>query len=280
MSSELNQPLFQKVAVVTGASSGVGNSIALALAGAGANVALFARNLTALQTATQKCRESGSKAVCYGVDLLDEAEIREASAQVLKTFGSIDILVHSAGLIVMSEVATASLSDFDRQHRCNVLAPFILTQFFLPALTKKQGHVVFINSSVGLVGAPGLAQYSATKHALKAFADSLRDEVNPHGVRVLSVYLGRTATPMQAKVHRWESRPYAPEQLIQPQQVARVVMSALLLGPEAEVTDIRIRPSKKPETVQGSISAESETGRSTGAGRGVGSGVETPDPQN
>ena len=254
MSPELNKPLSRKVAVITGASSGVGHSIALALAQAGADVALLGRNLAALQAATDKCREVGVKAVCYGVDLLDETEIREVSAKVLQTFAGVDIVIHSAGLIVMSEIGAASLSDFECQYRCNVLAPFILTQLLLPTLKKRRGHIVFINSTVGLVGAPGLSQYSATKHALKAFADSLRDEVNSNGVRVLSVYLGRTATPMQLKVHEWEGKSYAPEQLIQPQQVARVVMNALLLGPEAEITDVRIRPSKKPEVARGSVS--------------------------
>lgn len=69
------------------------------------------------------------------------------------------------------------------------------------------------------------------------------EEVNPDGVRVSSVYLGRTATPMQAEVHKWEGKPYAPERLIQPEQVAAVVIAALLLGPEAEITDLSIRPA-------------------------------------
>jgi NADP-dependent 3-hydroxy acid dehydrogenase YdfG len=250
MARQPHRRLSQKVAVVTGASSGVGRSIALALAEEGADVALLGRNLDPLRTAAETCLESGSRAVCYRVDLRNDTEIRDVSEQVLKTFGGVDILIHSAGSIVLSEIATATLSDFDCQHRCNVVAPFALTQIFLPTLAKNEGHIVFINSTAGLVGAAGLSQYSATKHALKGLADSLRDEVNSHGVRVLSVYLGRTATPMQARVHQWEGKFYAPEQLIQPEQVASVVMGALLLGPEAEITDVRIRPRKKSGTAQ------------------------------
>jgi NADP-dependent 3-hydroxy acid dehydrogenase YdfG len=81
-------------------------------------------------------------------------------------------------------------------------------------------------------------------------ADSLREEVNAQGVRVLSVFLGRTATPMQAKVHQWEGKSYTPERLIQPEQVASVVLGALVLGPEAEITDIRICPTINPGTAQ------------------------------
>jgi short-subunit dehydrogenase len=121
-----------------------------------------------------------------------------------------------------------------------------LTQVFLPTLSQRQGQIVFINSSVGLAAAAGVSQYSATKHALKALADSFREELNVAGVRVLSVYLGRTATPMQARVCIEEGREYRPERLIQPSQVAESVVGALALGREAEVTDIRIRPTLKP----------------------------------
>jgi short-subunit dehydrogenase len=100
---------------------------------------------------------------------------------------------------------------------------------------------------VGLAAAAGVSQYSATKHALKALADSLREELNGVGVRVLSVYLGRTATPMQAQLSMEEGLEYHPERLIQPSQVAASVVGALALGREAEVTDIRIRPMLKPK---------------------------------
>ena len=236
--------------MVTGASSGVGRSIALALAEQGADIVLVGRRLRFLRAVAEKCIASGSRAACYQVDLLNEDEINKLKKQVTKRFGGVNILVHSAGVIARSTVATASSKDFDWQYQSNVRAPFSLTRLFLPTLTERKGHIVFINSTVGLVGAPGVSQYSATKHALRGLADSLREEVGPQGVRVLSVFLGRTATPMQAKVHKWEKKPYEPESLIQPQQVASVVIGALVLGPEAEVTDIRIRPTLKPITVQ------------------------------
>ncbi|MGH9970457.1 MAG: SDR family oxidoreductase [Pyrinomonadaceae bacterium] len=245
-----NKPLARKLAVVTGASSGVGRSIALALAEAGADVALLGRRITLLRAVAKKCIESGSRAACYKVDLLNERKVYELKKQVTKTLGEVDILVHSAGVIARANVATASSKEFDWQYQSNVRAPFALTRLFLPALTERKGHIVFINSTVGLVGAAGVSQYAATKHALRAFADSLREELNPHGVRVLSVFLGRTATPMQAKVHQWEGKSYTPERLVQPQQVASVVIGALVLGPEAEVTDIRIRPTIKAGTPQ------------------------------
>jgi NADP-dependent 3-hydroxy acid dehydrogenase YdfG len=85
-------------------------------------------------------------------------------------------------------------------------------------------------------------QYASTKHGLKALADSLREEVNSRGVRILSIFPGRTATPTQEKVHAGEGRPYRPERLLQPEDVAAVVINALCLPRTAEVTEIKIRP--------------------------------------
>jgi NADP-dependent 3-hydroxy acid dehydrogenase YdfG len=104
---------------------------------------------------------------------------------------------------------------------------------------------VFINSSAGLNARAELAQYAATKHALKAIADSLREEINDDGVRVLSIFLGRTATPMQATVHEMEGREYHPERLMQPEDVATVVINALSLPRSAEVTNIVVRSLAK-----------------------------------
>jgi NADP-dependent 3-hydroxy acid dehydrogenase YdfG len=116
----------------------------------------------------------------------------------------------------------------------------------LPSLVAARGQIVFINSSVGQsVKRPEVAQYAATKHALRAIADSIREEVNPKGVRVLSLYLGRTATPMQEAVAREEGRNYNPESLLQPDDVAEVVVHTLTLPRTAEVTDISIRPMLK-----------------------------------
>ena len=90
-----------------------------------------------------------------------------------------------------------------------------------------------------------MSQYAATKHALKAVADSVREELNPAGVRVLSLFLGRTATPMQASIFAAEQREYNPGILMQPEDVAEVVVNALALARTAEITEITMRPATK-----------------------------------
>jgi NADP-dependent 3-hydroxy acid dehydrogenase YdfG len=112
-------------------------------------------------------------------------------------------------------------------------------------LIPRQGQIVFINSSAGLTAKAGAGQYAATKFALKAIADSLRAEVNALGLRVLSVYPGRTASPMQAAIYKMEGKAYNPERLLQPEDVAACVINALSLPRTAEVTDIQVRPLVK-----------------------------------
>ena len=102
-----------------------------------------------------------------------------------------------------------------------------------------------MNSTVGLQARAGVGAYAASKHALRAVADALREEVNPDGVRVLSVYPGRTATPQQAAIHAEEGTPYRPERLLQPADVAAAVVHALTMDRTAEITDLRVRPMQK-----------------------------------
>jgi NAD(P)-dependent dehydrogenase (short-subunit alcohol dehydrogenase family) len=171
--------------------------------------------------------------------------VHQLAAQLRRDFSTIDVLIHSAGTIVNGALAVLPVEDLDRQYRTNVRAPYLLTQALLSLLKACQGQIVFMNSTVGLNAGANAGQYAATKHALRAIADSLRAEVNPQGVRVLSVYLGRTATPMQAAVHQTEGRAYHPDLLMQPEDVATVVLNTLSVPRTAEVTDIHLRPMIK-----------------------------------
>jgi NADP-dependent 3-hydroxy acid dehydrogenase YdfG len=234
-----------QTALLSGGSSGIGRAIALALAAAGAGLALIGRRTEALEAIAAAARQFGSKVVTYRVDLNEEADIRALPSRLAHEVPRLDVLVHAAGIIGRGETASAAVADLDRQYATNVRGPYVLTQALLPMLRRDRGQVVFLNSSAGLRAAASVGQYAATKHALKAIADSLRDEVNVDGVRVLSVFLGRTATPMQAAVHADEGRPYVPERLLQPEDVAAVVINALSLPHTAEVTDISIRPMQK-----------------------------------
>lgn len=234
--------LENQVAVVTGASSGIGRAIALGLAAAGANLCLVGRRLELLHRVADAAKGTSSRIESYQADLAVNSELDAFVAQLLRANTPIDILVHGAGAIRWGCLADSTADELDCQYRINLRAPYLLTRGLLPSLKSSQGQVLFVNSSAALTAKANVGQYAATKHALKALADSLRDEVNPAGVRVLSLFLGRTATPMQAEVHAMEGRAYHPELLMQPEDVAAVVIHALCLPRGVEITEISMRP--------------------------------------
>jgi NADP-dependent 3-hydroxy acid dehydrogenase YdfG len=234
-----------QTAVITGGGTGVGAAVAIALADSGASVYLIGRRLGRLELVAAKARDLGVPAACCAADLSSNPGLLEVTHRIKTDLRQVDILVQNAAVYAASSVEEADLSDFDKQYQTNVRAPYGLTQALLPMLKARQGQVVFINSSSALTAKPMTAQYDATKHALKAVADSLRGEINRHGVRVLSIYLGRTASEMQERIYQMEGRPYRPEVLLQPDDVASVVVNALSLPRTAEVTDISIRPMIK-----------------------------------
>jgi len=239
------KPLADQVAVVTGASSGIGKAIALGLAKEGATLCLVGRNLETLETVAKNARTTAPRVLSFQTDLTLDKDIHELVGRLQRDFGHVNILIHSAGVLSMGLLDHASIESFDLQYKINVRGPYVLTQALLPMIRSCKGQIVFINSSVGLNARANVGQYAATKHALRAFADSLREEVNADGLRVLSLFLGRTASPMQATVHKMEGRTYHPEYLIQPEDIASVVINALSLSRSAEVTDISIRPLLK-----------------------------------
>lgn len=240
------KPFDGQVAVVTGASSGVGRALAIALAAAGAAVGLVGRKPRALADVADAIAGAGGRAFVVEADLGVEVEIDALAATLRRDPGRVDVLVHSAGTYARGGVAETAPAALDALWAVNVRAPYALTRRLLDLLRAAAGQVVFVNSTAGLRAPAGAASYAATKHALRALADGLRDEVNADGVRVLSVYLGRTATPMQAAIHAAEGRPWDPSRLVQPEDVAAIVLAALALPRTAEVTDITLRPMRPP----------------------------------
>lgn len=238
-------PLTRRVAVIAGATSDVGRAIALSLAAAGAQLCLLGRDTRALEEIVTTASAFTDQVFVYPVDLTVDSSIHEAAALMARDAGEVDMLVHSAGVFSMGYHERAAVADLDRQYQTNVRGPYLLTQALLPLIRACRGQIVFVNSTVGLEARAGVGQYAGTQHALRAIADALRAEVNPDGVRVLSVYLGRTVTARQARIFRLEGRSYSPELLIQPEDVAEIVVAALRLPRTVEVTAIRMRPLTK-----------------------------------
>jgi NADP-dependent 3-hydroxy acid dehydrogenase YdfG len=243
--TQIMESLKDQIAVVTGASSGIGKAIALSVAQQGAEVCLVARRRELLEDVAKKIQTLGSRGHACPADLTKDDDISNLGARFQKDFGRVNILVLCGGAIFHGPLEKASLADFDLMYRSNVRGHYLMIQTMLPLLREIKGQIVFINSSAGLRSPATAGQFSATQSAFRSIADSLRDEVNADGIRVLSVFPGRTATPRIAKLFEKEGRAYQPDVLMQAEDIAEMVTHSLRLPRTAEVTDISIRPMQK-----------------------------------
>lgn len=225
------------VHLITGAGSGIGAALAHRLRDRGDELVLFARD-------AGRAREIAAAfpgASTLVGDLAQPGRLSWAlSKQNLPE--RIDSLVHVAGVVDLGSVADLSPTLWERQLAVNLVAPAELTRLLLPVLRVSRGQVVFVNSGAGLRASADWSAYAASKHGLKALADALRAEEADSGVRVTSIFPGRTSTPMQARVHQQEGREYDPDLFIDPDSVATTILAALDLPRDAQITDLSVRP--------------------------------------
>lgn len=230
-------------AFITGATGAIGAGIADACAAAGYRLHLVCRTFAATAATSYP-----DQTTVYACDLSSDSEVAGLSDE-LATIGSAALLVHAAGAFDNGTLEEIPPERLDAMYRVNLRSPYAITRALLPALRADHGQIVFVNSSAGAVdGRARIAAYAATKHALRALADAVRADENASGVRVLSIYPGRTAGPMQERLHALEGRRYVPDSLLQPADVAQAVLAALAQPMTAEVTDIHIRPAQAPLT--------------------------------
>lgn len=226
--------------VLTGAGSGIGEAIARRLADRGDRLVLVARD--ADRAAELAGRFAGAATIA--ADLRHPDSLAAAVAGV-DLPGSVDSVIHAAGVVDLGEVSELSVESWTEQLAVNLIAPAELTRLLLPALRAAHGQVVFVNSGAGLSAHPEWAAYAASKHGLKALADALRGEEAPYGIRVTTVYPGRTSTPMQARVHEQEGREYDASAFIDPDSVATTVLTVLDLPRDAVISDVTVRPGPR-----------------------------------
>ena len=218
--------------LLTGAGSGIGAVLARVLLDRGDEVVLVARSPE---------RAEELRAAYDGASVLVADLASPESVEALELPAALDSVVHAAGVVELGRVAELSVQDWAEQLRVNLVAPAALTRVALPALRAARGTVVFVNSGAGLTAHPGWSAYAASKHGLRALADSLRGEERE--IRVSTVYPGRTATPMQEKVHAQEGKEYDADAWIRPETVAEAILRLLDLPRDATIPDLTVRPS-------------------------------------
>jgi clavulanate-9-aldehyde reducatase len=239
--------LAGRTALVTGASSGIGRAIALALAEAGARVAVGARRRDRLTALAARIEEVGADALPLDLDVTDEAACRRAVEQTVEELSGLDILVNNAGLMLLGQVEGADTEDWRRMVDTNVLGLMYMTHAALPHLIERRGAVVQLSSSSGRVARSGSAVYSASKFAVNAFSESLRQEVTARGVRVVVVEPGVVETELRDHI----TDPAAKERItaaaasvrqLQPEDVAAAVTYAVSQPEHVAVNELFIRP--------------------------------------
>lgn len=222
---------------LTGAGSGIGQALAGALHARGDRLVLLARNEQ--RAAALAERYAGSRTVI--ADLADLAELA-APLDLDGVPDELDSVVHSAGVVDVAAVSGTEPSSLAQTVVVDLVAPMLLTRGLLERVRRGRGTHVFVNSGSGLRANAGWASYNAAKFGLRGFADALRQEEEPYGVRVSSVYPGRTATPMQEQVHAQEGKDYDAGTWIRPETVVAAILQVLDLSRDATLTDVTVRP--------------------------------------
>ncbi|MEV7378895.1 SDR family oxidoreductase [Streptomyces lydicus] len=225
--------------LITGAGSGIGAAVARRLAERGEDLWLLARNAVRAKALAEQF--PGARTL---VGDLGTPEKLSWALGHQPLPDRIDTLHHIAGVIELGAVGDLPAKAWQRQLAANLVAPAELTRLLLPLVRVAKGHVVFVNSGAGLHAHANWSAYAASKHGLKALADSLRAEEHGNGVRVTSVYPGRTATPMQESTHQQEGKEYDASRWIDPESVATAIITAIDLPRDAEINDVSVRPGR------------------------------------
>ncbi|MFC6287367.1 SDR family oxidoreductase [Nocardioides sp. GCM10027113] len=223
--------------LITGAGSGIGEALARVLHERGDRLLLVARS----HERAADLERAFPGASCLVADLAAPAGVERALATT-ELPDRLDSVVHAAGVVDLEPVAELDRERWQRQLDVNLTAPALLTQAALPALRAARGTVVFVNSGAGLNAHPGWSAYAASKFGLRALADALRGEEQANGLRVTTVYPGRTATSMQEKVHAQEGKEYDAGQWSDPATVAASILHVLDLPGDSVIPEVVVRP--------------------------------------
>lgn len=226
----MESSLRGKHAVVTGASSGIGEATARELAARGARVFLLARGAEKLRYLEREILASGGSARAIPTDVADDESVGAAFGFISGEYGRVDVLVNNAGLGLSGRVAELRPDDLRHLFEVNVLGPLRCVQAALPHMPRG-GRIVNISSVVGLRAIPKVGGYSATKFALTALSDALRVEIASRGVTVTSVYPGTTRTAFRENSRRTadEKRGWRPKG-VEPEKVAEKIAGAAERG--------------------------------------------------
>jgi NADP-dependent 3-hydroxy acid dehydrogenase YdfG len=240
-----------KVALITGASSGIGEITAKALAAVGFRVAVAARRAERLTTLVDTITQAGGQALSIMADVTDEDQVKAMVRQAHTHWGQLDVLVNNAGLMLLGPIADADTEDWRRMVQTNLLGLFYATHEALPIMKAQgSGHIVNISSLAGRIARAGSGVYNATKWGVGAFSEALRQECVKDHIRVTVIEPGVVATDLATHITNPQSRETALNRLrtmtpLQADDVARAIVYAVTQPPHVNVNEILMRPTEQ-----------------------------------
>jgi len=247
--TEAARPLAGKVALVTGASSGIGEATAVALAEAGAAVAIGARRKDRLDALAARLSDGGTAVLQLELDVTDEQACADAVGRTREELGGLDVLVNNAGVMLLGTIVGAGTEDWRRMINTNVLGVMYMTHAAIEGMVEQgSGDIVNMSSVAGRVARKGAGVYNASKWAVNAFSESLRQEVTGRGVRVSLVEPGAVTTELTDHITQPEAKAaaetmYTSMQALQADDIARAVVYVVTQPPHVAINEVLIRPT-------------------------------------
>jgi 3-oxoacyl-[acyl-carrier protein] reductase len=235
------KPLTGKVALVTGASKGIGFAIARSLGRIGAKVALCARDSNRLDHAAKELKSAGISALAIRADVTRGDEIASLVRKTEDSLGPIEILVNNAGIGRFAPVQSATEADWDSMLDTNLKAVFLLSKLIAPGMIQRgSGHIINIASLAGKNAFAGGGIYCASKWGLLGLTQCMAEDLRPHGIRVCAICPGSVATEF--------SQPGSkdPKKMLQPEDVAHAVETIVTQAPQSFISEVLLRPTQKP----------------------------------
>jgi NADP-dependent 3-hydroxy acid dehydrogenase YdfG len=239
-----------KVVVITGASSGLGEATARLLSAQGAIVVLGARRVDRLQAIADELTGNGGKAIAVVTDVADRAQVRRLVDTAVQTYGRIDVMLNNAGLMPQSPLERLKVDEWDRMIDVNIKGVLYGIAAALPHMqTQKAGHIINVSSVAGHKVGPGSAVYAATKHAVRALSEGLRQEVKPYNIRTTVISPGAVITELPNTITDTEAAERVSKLYddvgIPADSFARAVVFAMSQPDDVDINEILFRPTRQ-----------------------------------
>jgi NADP-dependent 3-hydroxy acid dehydrogenase YdfG len=248
----MDESLTGKIAIVTGASSGIGEATAVALAARGAKLGIIARRKDRLESLKSRIRQE-SDVLVLEADVSDHLQAKAAIEQVIQHFGRVDILVNNAGIMLLGPFEEVDILEWQKMVNVNLLGVMYCTHATIPIMKKQQsGHIVNISSVAGRITKPNSAVYNATKWGLGAFSDAIRQALHKDKIRVTIIEPGAVSTELTEHIPHEKTKQQVQDfvgsiEALEPDDIANSIIYAVTQPLRVNVNEILVRPTEQPQ---------------------------------